>query len=457
MLSFLNLLLPQGPGGIVHQIGWNTGNADEVHLVGIVAMALVAALALLVPRRWIALPMVLSMCLMPSGQRIILFTLDFTFLRLLLLVLWLRILVRSEFRPLAVNHLDRVFFVYVAVVVVTGTLLTPTVGGFVNKLGVMFDDFTLYLFFRHALRDFDDLLCIGRAFFWVSVPVLAFFLLEHQTGYNIFSTLGGVPEKTLVREGRLRCQGAFAHPILAGCFWALLLPIYVARGLILRRWIEPALACGVALALIVLCASSTPAMSVIFGLGAAACYLVRRALPWFRWMLVVTLIGLHLAMKSPVWSLIARVDIAGGSTGWHRYQLIDQAIRHFDEWYLVGTHSTAHWGWMMNDVANMYVGAAVTGGFATLVMFVSLIVVSFVGISRTMRSAEVPLAYKRATWAVGCMLFMHCTNFIGVAYFGQTGVLWHLTLAAAGSLTLVPGATRGVRLPQSLLPQAIPA
>ena len=42
------------------------------------------------------------------------------------------------------------------------------------------------------------------------------------------AAMGGVPEITVVREGRLRCQGAFAHPILAGCFWAEQLPLIAA-------------------------------------------------------------------------------------------------------------------------------------------------------------------------------------------------------------------------------------
>ena len=36
---------------------------------------------------------------------------------------------------------------------------------------------------------------------------------------------------------------------------------------------------------------------------------------------------------------------------------------------------------------------------------------------------------------------MHCMNFIAVTYFEQIVVLWQMTLAAIGSLTLVPGAS----------------
>ena len=57
-----------------------------------------------------------------------------------------------------------------------------------------------------------------------------FFLIESQTGRNLFSAFGGVPVLTDMREGKLRCSGAFGNSILAGCFWASLMPLMVARG-----------------------------------------------------------------------------------------------------------------------------------------------------------------------------------------------------------------------------------
>jgi len=33
-----------------------------------------------------------------------------------------------------------------------------------------------------------------------------------------------------------------------------------------------------------------------------------------------------------------KIDLTGSSTGWHRAELIDSALRHFNEWWLVGQH-----------------------------------------------------------------------------------------------------------------------
>ena len=63
---------------------------------------------------------------------------------------------------------------------------------------------------------------------WISIIVAFLFLIERASGRNMFSIFGGVPEITLIRDGRLRCQGPFSHPIMAGVFWASILPWYVA-------------------------------------------------------------------------------------------------------------------------------------------------------------------------------------------------------------------------------------
>ena len=70
---------------------------------------------------------------------------------------------------------------------------------------------------------------------------------------------------------------------------------------------------------------------------------------------VLVLVTLHLVMKAPVWALLARIDLTGSSSGYHRYVLIDQCISRFSEWRLIdigrprhgvgicGTQSTPMW------------------------------------------------------------------------------------------------------------------
>jgi carbon starvation protein CstA len=115
--------------------------------------------------------------------------------------------------------------------------------------------------------------------------------------------------------------------------------------------------------------------------------------------------------------------------------LVDQTIRRFSEWWLLGTRSTAYWGHSLIDVANMYVGQAVGGGFLTLILFVVAISLAFQGIGIALASLEDNNSDYLLAWALGVALFTHCLLFIGVSYFGQVIVVWYLLLAVTGSLT----------------------
>jgi hypothetical protein len=167
---------------------------------------------------------------------------------------------------------------------------------------------------------------------------------------------------------------------------------------------------------------------------AACLYPLRRWLGFLRWSGLGMLVFLHMIMQKPVWHLISRIDIAGGSTGWHRYNLIDQAINRFSEWALIGTKSTAHWAFGMDDVTNQFVLEGVKGGAGTLVLFVLLIVLAFRRVGWMLRDVDGSRFAMIASWSLGVSLFIHCLNFIAVSYFGQITLLWFLHLAMIGSL-----------------------
>lgn len=424
------------------QAGADFGGTTQVHPLGAAALAMTAALALVVPRRWVALPLVLLLCFIPAGQRVVVATIDFQFVRVLMMVVWLRVLVRRELRPIVWNHLDRAMVLWGFVSVVTGFLLGWTLTILINRIGTAIDGLMVYLFFRNLIRNHDDLIRIAQFFLASSVAVALFFVFEKQTARNIFGVLGGVPEYTDVRGGRLRCQGAFAHAILAGCFWGALLPFYTLHGWRGRGWRLPALGAVTSVLIVAMCASSTPVMAIVFGVGAAGLWFVRGATRWLRWLGVSWLCVLHFAlMKQPVWHLLSRVDLVGGSTGWHRFYLFDQFVNRIDEWGAVGVLGTGHWGPGMHDVTNQFVAEGVAGGLARFLVFVWIVWLGFAGVSRSLRLPEAGRFYQLASWALGTALFMHCMNFIAVTYFEQIVVLWQMTLAAIGSLTLVPGAS----------------
>ena len=78
------------------QAGSEVGGSTEIHPVGVMALAALAALTMLVPRRWCALPIILLLCFIPAGQRVVIATVDFTFVRLLMMVVWSRLFLRRD-------------------------------------------------------------------------------------------------------------------------------------------------------------------------------------------------------------------------------------------------------------------------------------------------------------------------------------------------------------------------
>lgn len=432
------------------QAGQEVGGATEVHPIGLAALLLVIAIGFLAPRRYAGLPIILLLCFIPAAQRVVIASVDFTFIRLVLAASWARLLVRGEVRSLVWNHLDRLMIAWAVACIVFGTLNGMTLGLFINRTGVAIDGLMTFFLFRQLIRNTDDLTRLAMIFVVCSFGVAICFIIENRTHQNMFHIFGGVPQFTDIRNGRLRCQGAFAHSILAGCFWACLIPLYFVRGWLGRGWVLPGLGIASALLIVALSSSSTPLMAVMFGIAAGAAFLVRGALRWWRWLILAWLAVLHfLIMNMPVWHLLARVDIVSGSTGWHRYHLVDKFIVNFHEWWLVGTLHTGHWGPGLHDVTNQYVAEGVTGGLTRLLLFSACIVFAYIGLSRSLRMPGRPRAYRLIAWALGTALFMHCMNFVAVSYFEQIVVEWHMTLAAIGSLTLVPGAATARQIAES--------
>jgi hypothetical protein len=419
-----------------------------VHPVGLAALVLLAALGWVLPRRFAVLPIFLLASLIPSAHRIVVAGFDLSFLRILLIAAWLRLLVRGEARGLALNAVDRVFLAWVAVGAALYSARLHSFAALVGAAGNAVDALALYFLCRLVLRDWSDLARLAQCALLVSLPTALFFAIESQTGWNAFSVLGGVPEETVVREGRLRCQGAFQHPILAGIYWVTLVPLIAARGFdpAARR---PAAVLGVAAVGLIVwaCGSSTPVLGLAAVAGASLLFPIRFHLRWVRWGLVAVLVGLQIVMKAPVWHLISRVNVVGGSTGWHRFHLIDQFLRHFGEWWLIGTDSTLHWGYWMQDTTNAYVMQGIRGGLPTLALYVAFLALCFREVGLTLRAVDASRPRRAYAWALGLCVFAHCVVMLAASYFGQILIAFYLTGGAVASLRDIraPAARRAER------------
>jgi hypothetical protein len=404
-------------------------------------------------------------CLIPGAQRLVIATLDFNMVRILIVFGWLRLALRGELRPLKLNAVDLAFVSWIVLAGTGYVLRQGDFGSFVYRLGFAFDALGIYFLFRMLLRHPADTVRSSRYMAWCAAAVAVGITIEWTTGHNLFSIFGGVPEYTWIREGRLRCQGAFSHPIMAGTFGGTLVPVFAGMWLAFPKWRVAAVVGAVSgLVIVAASASSGPALAVVAGFAAWCCWPLRRRMRALRWGLLLGAIALHFAREKPIWHLAARASDVMGGEGYHRYALIDAFIRNWREWWLVGIHSTDHWGFMLWDTTNQYVQEGVTGGILALLAFLATVVLGFqaVGIAgksgRAMSLARAPRAQRLWCWGLGAGLTAHAAAFMGVSYWGQIQFVLYLFFSViAAELSFARAGHRALARERSREPVPAPA
>ncbi len=383
---------------------------------------------------------------MTLGQGVAIGPFNFTVIRILIGVGIVRLLVRGERLAGGLNTMDRLMMVWAFWAVLSVFVLNDmaheldVTQEIIFRLGLVYNTCGLYFLLRALCHTVEDVLGLCRMTAILLAPLAAEMVIEMISGSNLFAAFGGVPAISEVREGRFRAQGPFAHAILAGTVGAVSLPLLVGLWRLQKPFaIIGSIAC---VTMVVTCASSGPIMSLLAAIISLWMWKYREKMPLVRKLAVVGYIALEIFMTAPAYYVLARMDIVGGSTGWHRAALIESAIAHFSEWWLGGTNFTRHWmptgvSWSPNhtDITNHYLHLGVIGGFPLTLIFLAILVKGFSFIGQILRErTDLPVESQFMVWALGCSLFVHSMTFISVAYFDQSFVLIYLTLGAIGSL-----------------------
>lgn len=412
--------------------------ASNLNSIGLSFILIMGFLVFLLPRKLALLPLIITACYISLGQQLVIFVFHFSAFRLVLLFTWVRLFIRGEISAIKLNTIDKALIFWVISSCVISILRLPTSDTLVSRLGFVYNAIGLYFLFRFYIRDFSDIERLLKLIAIFIIPLAIAMLYEYSTGRNLFSIFGGVPEITEMRGDRFRCQGPFRHPILSGTFGATLVPVLLALWF-KKKNSKLLAAAGIISATIIMVtsASSGPLMAYIFGIVGLLMWPIRKSMRAVRWGILVSLISLHLVMKAPVWFLLTRIaDLVGGG-GWHRAELIDQAISHLGDWWLLGTEDTKNWfAYTLAidpnsaDITNQFVTEGINGGLLTLILFIFVIIRCFSIIGLALKKVEEsPFAKKIIIWALGASLFAHIMAFLSVSYFDQTIVFWFLLLA----------------------------
>jgi hypothetical protein len=379
---------------------------------------------------------------MPLGQQIVIFGLHFQFFRIIILVGFIRVLSRGETVGFRLNGLDKLFVAGAVIGAICGGLRDPDsiMGNYC--CGPAFNALGTYFLIRFLTKKPTDVLEHLRFLAIAAIVVGLAMCWEFITHKDLFAAFGGVSDELEFREGRFRCHGPFKHPILAGTFAATLFPLLVGLWIGGKR---DKLLASLGMAACVFCsyaaASSGALVTCVTAIAGLALWPMRTRMMWVRRGSVLLVIGAAVLMKAPFWYIIARLSDRLGGTGWHRAYLIDQAVKYFGEWWLIGTSVTAHWapaGQVLTidpknmDITNNYIMQGIRGGILGLGLFLAIIVCCFKIVGRILRGTESPL-HPKLIWAFGVSVACHCAAMISISYFDQIQVFWFWLLAVFAS------------------------
>ncbi len=424
--------MPEGPDQS-HYFGG--GGTDTVlSPIVLVAMLIAIGLILVLPRKHVIVPILLIAFLVPLGQSMYAVGAHWQVLRIVVLFGLLRVVVMkftSKKTPLAggFNTIDKAFLICAVAQAIATSLLFMNPQALVYQLGVLIDFVGAYFLLRFLIHNEAD---TYRTLKWLAVltVILGLCMVREQlTLRNVFGTLGGgvraIPE---IREGKIRSQGVFQHSLTAGTFAATLLPLFF---LLWKNGKAKVMAAAglIGCTVMTICSnSSTPLLAYVAAVLGACLWPIRKKMRVVRWGIVVAVLALQMVMKAPFWFIIAHIDLTGGSSGYHRAELVDQFIRHFGNWWLIGTKDAGTWAYDLWDQQNQYVGVGEGGGLIALVFFIAMISRCFGKIGRARKSVE---GSKKEwfVWFLGAALFANLVAFFGVNYFDQIKIAWFTLLA----------------------------
>ncbi|MBV9998637.1 MAG: hypothetical protein JO015_05935 [Verrucomicrobia bacterium] len=412
-----------------------------MNFFGIVFALVNSALLLSLPRRWAALPLLLGSAYITRDQQLVIGPVHLPMMRILIAAGLIRVAMNGERISGGINSLDRIARLWA--IWNACSIVFHKAEFLVFRLGIFYDIVGFYYLFRVFIRGLEDVRALFKMLCVLLVPLAVTMLVEKLTGNNLLGLIGFGPADVEITNGHYRAQGPFSHPILAGTIGGVSLPL----ALCFWRENRAVAITGIvaALAIVFASGSSGPIITTLAGVAALTFWVLRRQVRTIRWLAVIGVMFLSLVMNDPVYYLVARIDITGGSTGYFRAKLIESAIAHLSEWWFAGTDYTRHWmasgieaSAVHTDMTNYYIQIGVWGGLALIVLFVWMLVVAFRRIGQALRASRgAPSGRRFLIWGLGSSLFAHTVTFFSISYFDQTIAFLCFLLACIASLPVL--------------------
>jgi hypothetical protein len=414
------------------------GNSTTLlHPLVAAAMMLAIILIFCLRHKYVIVPVMFMIFLTPKGQELLVAGIHFNVFRIILLAALARGVMSRRTSPLAggFNSIDRVVTWCAVALCIVASLQWMESQPIIKAVGDLLDSLTGYFVMRFFIRDREDMRRAIKVLAIIAIIVGAEMIYEQKTGQDLFGQLGGTAAVPEMRDGKIRSQGPFRHSIPAGAYGATLVPllVWLWSDKKSRKLVLPGIVGASVMAYT--CHSSSDLGAFAAGIFALCLWPLRGQTRFIRYGIVLVLIGLELVMNGPVWSIIEHINLTGASESFHRYELVDTFIRHFGDWWLLGTHQNAAWGWEMADTSNQYVTYGIEGGLITFCLFIATISRCFGRLGATRKQVEGDRSEEWVRWCLGAALFAYVTVFFGIDFFDQLEFAW-LALIAMISMTV---------------------
>ena len=244
-----------------------------MNVASLIFLVLSSGAILLLPRRWAPLPLLATCCYMSVGQGVELGSVSLPIFRIVLAFGIFRAIIKREGLPGHLNTVDKLM-IWMGIWLVLASLFHQQLpgAGVPFTLGLVVEVVSIYFLTRIWCRDFSELFSVIQVVAWLLVPVAAAMAAEHVLETNLFAAFGGASEHIYIRDGKIRAQGPFQHPILAGTVGAVCFPLMV--GIWQRHRLVSVVGMAASAVMVFASTSSGPLMSLL--LGAAALVLWKR-------------------------------------------------------------------------------------------------------------------------------------------------------------------------------------
>lgn len=382
----------------------------------------------------------------PSWLRVSIGTIDISAGRIVVSVLLLRCLCDQRIiSKFTWSRLDTWVTLSMVVYVVVLCITLPLSYAIENRGGYLMDTWFAYIVARLIVTNKATIISVIKCVSIVLAPLAILGVIESISGRYLFrhmmSLSPWITERDWTLEprwGLARAAGPIGCPIKFGCSLAIFLPLVYWLRNQKRYW--RVLAYPLSGAVLIGALSSMSGGPWIMIGVAIFCLAIESRKNWVKPLLiffVLSCVFIQITSNRDFHHvIISYTNPLGGSAG-HRATLIDLAIEHFDEWWVIG-YKGVDPGWgprlgmVHTDVTNKFILNGVLYGIIGVIVLCLVLITSICSVVRLHKSTTDP-ELRSWAWALGSWFVVVIAGFMSVNFGGQLESLFYIILGMLGS------------------------